>query len=58
MRCFYTEEGCADGLGKIYDIDFARTADQGCDTAEHPDAIAGRPFCGNRQAYRQSGVEA
>ena len=23
MRCFDTEEGCADGLGKIYDIDFA-----------------------------------
>ena len=22
MRCFDTEEGCADGLGKIYDIDF------------------------------------
>ena len=23
MRCFDTEEGCADGLGKIYNIDFA-----------------------------------
>ena len=23
MRCFDTEEGCADGFGKIYDIDFA-----------------------------------
>ena len=23
MRCFDTEEGRADGLGKIYDIDFA-----------------------------------
>lgn len=23
MRCFDTEEGCAGGLGKIYDIDFA-----------------------------------
>ena len=29
-----------------------------CDTAEHPDTIAGRPFCGNRQAYCQAGVEA
>ena len=24
-------------------------------TSEHPDTIAGRPFCGNSQAYRQSG---
>ena len=23
MRCFDTEEGCADGLGYIYNIDFA-----------------------------------
>ena len=23
MRCFDTDEGCADGLGNIYNIDFA-----------------------------------
>ena len=35
-----------------------RTADQGCDTAEHPNTIVSCPFCGDCQAYRQSGIEA